>query len=630
MIFLNNLSKSYGSRILFENFSLTIDRGERIGLVGPNGAGKSTLFNIILKQNESSSGTIQINKGVRIGYLAQEVTFNSEATVLSELTAGDESIKKLKKEKDALEKENKAAGARYGAVLHDLEFFGYFDLEHRAKKILSGLGFANSDFNRPVNEMSGGFKMRVLLAKLLLYPYDILLLDEPTNFLDLEAAIWFKDYLLKFKGTFVMISHDRDFLTEVTSDTLVLENGAITKIKGNYDDYEKMCNEQRERLLKQFKEQDKKCKQLKVFINRFHAQPNKASQVRSKKRMLEKMDIINVPLDRKESIRKFNFPKATRSGYRAIELKSISKAYGDISVYQDFDFELTRGEKSVFIGHNGAGKSTLLKILAGVIDIDSGSRILGTNIDIGYFSQTRLDVLTPDNTVFEEAYSASGGRLTNDEIRTVLAAFLFTGDDVEKKVSILSGGEKSRLILAKLLINPPNFLLLDEPTTHLDVDAVEALIRALKEYDGTLVFISHDIHFVRSVANMVFEINKGRVRKFPGSFDYYWQTARHKDVVELKRKKIKSKSSPVKEMSEKDKEKKQKKENEKISKKIKALRKEKEDLELEYNVKWRVVSNPRSYHRKEVASEYSQRLKELKCQIAKNDQEIKDLKKLFK
>lgn len=630
MIFLSNLSKSYGPRTLFNNFSLTIDRGERIGLVGSNGAGKSTLFELILQKTESSSGTIQINKGVRIGYLVQEASFDSQATVLSELIAGDDSIKKLKKEKDALEKENKAASAAYGAVLHDLEFLGYFDLEHQAKKILSGLGFKDHEFNRPVNQMSGGFKMRVLLAKLLLYPYDILLLDEPTNFLDLEAAIWFKDYLLKFKGTFVMISHDRDFLTEVTNYTLVLENGVITKVKGNYDDYEKMRDEQRERLLKQFKEQDKKRKQLQTFVSRFHAQPNKASQVRAKKRMLEKMEIVSVPLDRKESIRKFKFPKAARSGYRVIELKGISKSYGDISVYQDFDFELIREEKAVFIGPNGVGKSTLLKILAGAIEIDSGKRSLGTNVDIGYFSQARLDVLNIENTVFEEAYSVSGGVLSGDEIRTVLAAFLFIGDDVDKKVAILSGGEKSRLILAKLLINPPNFILLDEPTTHLDVDAVEALIRALKEYDGTLIFISHDIHFVRSVANMVFEIDQGRVRKFPGSFDYYWQTARHKQVVNVKSKKIKSKNAPLKELSEKDKEKKREKDNEKISKKIKSLRKEKEELELEYNVKWRVVSNPRSYHRQEVGLEYRQRLKQLKQKLEQIDQEIKELKMLFK
>ncbi len=629
MIFLNNLSKTYGQRTLFKNFSLTIDRGERIGLVGPNGAGKSTLFGLITKAIEPSSGTIQINKGVRIGYLPQEVIFDSKATVLSELIEGNQEIKQLKVKKDRLEGENKAGSAAYGKVLQDLEFLGYFDIEHRAKKILAGLGFKQSEFSKSINQMSGGFKMRLELAKLLTFHYQILLLDEPTNFLDLEAALWFKDYLLKFKGTFVMISHDRDFLTEVTNYTLVLEDGLVSKIKGNYETYEKMQSQRREYLLKQFKEQDKKRKQLETFISRFHAQPNKASQVRAKKRVLEKMEPIVVPGDRRESIRKFHFPKTKRSGYKVIGLEGITKSYGDISVYKNFDFELTQGQRGIFIGSNGAGKSTLLKILAGVLDIDSGKRILGQNVDVGYFSQTRLEVLNPHNTVLEEAYSVPTGDLKGDEIRTILAAFFFTGDDVNKKVSILSGGEKSRLILAKLLINPPNFLLLDEPTTHLDVDAVEALIKALSHYDGTLVFISHDIHFVRSVANMVFEIKQGNLRKFPGNFDYYWQKARFTDVVETRSKEPKPDRKQT-EISKSEKGKEKKAHNAAISKEIKLLRKEKEKLEIELNVKKRIIANPRSYHRKEVVLNYQQRLKQIKQRLSQIDQEIEIFKTLFR
>ncbi len=625
MITLNDLSKSYGPRTLFKNFSLAINRGERIGLVGPNGSGKSTLFNLILGKMESSSGSVRINKNVRIGYLVQEENFTSEVTVLSELLAGDDTIKELKAEKERLEKENKTGSHRYGQILHDLEFLGCFDLEHRAKKILSGLGFREEEFNRPINNLSGGFKMRVLLAKLLLFPFDILLLDEPTNFLDLEAALWFKDYLLNFKGTFMMISHDRDFLTEVTNYTLILENGVITKVKGNYDDYEKLRLKEQERLLRQFKEQDKKIKQLEIFIGRFHAQPNKASQVRAKKRMLERMEKIIVPQDRRESIRKFHFPKTQAGGYKTIALEGISKSYGDIAVYRDFDFELTRGERAVLIGPNGAGKSTLLKILAGILEVDRGKRILGRNVEVGYFSQRRLDVLNPHNTVFEEASSVSSGKLTGEEIRTVLGAFLFSGDDVEKKVTVLSGGEKSRLILAKLLINPPNFLLLDEPTTHLDVDAVEALIRALNEYSGTLVFISHDIHFVRSIANMVFEVNAGRLRQFPGNFDYYWQIGRHKDLVEVD---SVTRHTPLHKKIEVEKT--DKEHNSQISKKIKCLRKTHQKLELEYNVKKRVISHPRSYHREDVISQYQKRLESLKEKMRKIDDEIESLKKLFR
>ncbi len=638
MIFINNLSKTYGSRTLFKNLSLTIDRQEKIGLVGPNGAGKSTLFHLILKKLEPSAGSIRINKGVRIGYLPQEASFSSQATVLSELMEGDDSVARLKSEKERLEQENKAGSNRYGKVLEDLEFLGYFNLEHKAKKILAGLGFKPEELMRPVNHLSGGFKMRVLLAKLLTFPYDILLLDEPTNFLDLEAALWFKDYLHGFKGTFIVIAHDRDFLTEVTNYTLILENGAISKVKGNYDDYEQRRLKERQHLWKQFREQEKKIKQLQEFISRFHAQPNKASQVRAKKRALERMELIVVPEDRRESIRKFNFPPARGSGYRVMELKGISKSYEKIQVYKDFDLEITKGERAVFVGPNGAGKSTLLKILAGVIDIDQGQRVTGHNTDIGYFSQTRLDVLNLHHTVFEEAYSVSGGRLSGEEIRTVLAAFLFTGDDVDKKVSILSGGEKSRLILAKLLINPPNFLLLDEPTTHLDVDAVEALIQALTKYAGTLAFISHDIHFVRSVANTVFEIKQGQVRKFPGNFDYYWQRAKEFAFSEKDREKIKSPATAKDTIKPKEKKKGQlereekkriKTHNAQTANKIRNLRQEKEALLLDRNVKARILSNPRSYHNKEMIVEYGRRLKVIEKRLAEIDQEIKKFKSSF-
>ena len=353
--------------------------------------------------------------------------------------------------------------------------------------------------------------MRALLAKLLTLPYDLLLLDEPTNFLDLGAALWLKDFLATFSGAFIMISHDRDFLDDVTNYTLVLEHGEITKVKGNYEQYARIRDEKRRHLIKQFSEQEKKREQLQRFIDRFHGQPNKAAQVRSKRTQLEKLEPIEVPPDRQDSIRRFHFPKTKRSGYKIIHLDKIKKSYPGAEVYKDFDFEITRGEKAVLVGENGAGKSTLLKILSGTLDIDGGKRTLGHNVDIGYFSQTRMDVLNSMNNVFEEAYNACAGALSADVIRTILAAFFFVGDDVEKPVTVLSGGEKSRLILAKLLINPPNFLLLDEPTTHLDVDAVGALIKALKEYDGTLVCISHDIHFVRSVANTVYEVNNGRV-----------------------------------------------------------------------------------------------------------------------
>ncbi|MFA5145677.1 MAG: ABC-F family ATP-binding cassette domain-containing protein [Candidatus Omnitrophota bacterium] len=638
MITLNNISKNYGKKILFEDISLNINSGEKIGLIGPNGAGKSTLFSLLLGEIEPSAGEVRINKNVHIGHLHQEANFVSSHTVLSELTEGDERIIRLRKEKEELEERNEAGSKRYGDVLHDLDSLGYFELEHKAKKILMGLGFKEKDLNRPIAQMSGGWQMRTLLAKLLTCRYDLLLLDEPTNYLDLNAALWLKDYLADFKGTFIMISHDKAFLTDVTNYTLILENGAIAKVHGNYEHYEQIKKERRVFLVKQSKEQEKKMKQLERFVERFHAQPNKAASVRAKRRVLEKMQEkeIVVPQDPRESIRDFHFPPTQRSGHRVISLDKISKSYGDIKVYTGLDFEITQGVKAVLSGDNGAGKSTLLKILAGVVDIDSGSRVVGHNVETGYFSQTRTDVLNLENTVLQEAYSAAPGYMAEEDIRTILGAFLFTGEDADKKVKVLSGGEKSRLILAKLLVNPPNFLLLDEPTTHLDVDAVDALVRALTDYQGTIVFISHDIYFVRSIADMVFEVKEGRIRKFSGSFDYYLEK---RDQGELNIEQRAPKASIHKaqaaddtkekakeeEKRRREEEKKRKAHNTEVRQKIDKLEKEKEVLHLESYAKARALSNPRIYRDEDTAREYGRRMKDIEKIILEMDSEIEKL-----
>jgi ATP-binding cassette, subfamily F, member 3 len=636
MINIVNLSKNYGAKILFEDISLNINQGEKIGLIGPNGTGKSTLFSLILQEIEPSKGEVRVNKGVHIGYLPQEASFKSQHTVLAELTEGDERIMRLKKEKEALESANQAGSKRYGEILHDLETLGFFELEHKAKKILSGLGFKEKDFNRQIMQMSGGWQMRVLLAKLLTYHYDLLLLDEPTNYLDLNAALWLKDYLGGFRGTFIMISHDRAFLTDVTNYTLILENGSIFKVQGNYEHYEEIKAQKRIHLIKQSKEQDKKIEQLEKFVARFHAQPNKAASVRAKRRVLEKMEeakIVPLP-DPRQSIGNFVFPQTRRSGHRVISLEGIRKAYGDIQVYADLDFEITQGEKAVLAGENGAGKSTLLKILAGIVEIDSGNRIVGHNVDIGYFSQTRTDVLNIENTVLQEAYNAAPGYMAEESVRTILGAFLFTGDDAEKKVKVLSGGEKSRLILAKLLINPPNCLLLDEPTTHLDVDAVEALVRALKSYEGTIVFISHDIYFVSSVANNVFEVKNGRIRKFPGTFDYYLEKRDTlTDIVTVHKLKP-SMRKQVDEVKEKAKEEERLRKNEEKLRKAKnsvtrdqinKCIKKKETLQMESYAKARALSSPHFYRDEETAKEYGRRMKEIERLILEIDSQIKAL-----
>ena len=358
--------------------------------------------------------------------------------------------------------------------------------------------------------------------------------------------------------------------------------------------------------------------------------------MRNKRKTLERMEEVVLPPDPRESIRHFHFPQARKSGHRAIRLEKVSKAYGALQVYRDFDFEIERGEKAVLVGENGAGKSTLLKILAGVVDFDSGQRTVGHNVDIGYFSQTRMDTLNVSNTVLQEAYSAAPGMMSQETLRTILGAFLFTGEDAEKHVSVLSGGEKSRLNLAKFLINPPNFLLLDEPTTHLDVDAVDALVQALTSYDGTLVFISHDIHFVRSVANVVYEVKDGHVRKFFGNFDYYLEKnaegevilKQHKERIRHdEQKTIDSAKQKAKEQerSKREEERRRKTHNVFLGANIEKLQKEKEDLNLESYAKARALSDPRTYANEEKARSYGQRLKEIEKRIVDIDQEIKQL-----
>ncbi len=636
MIFITNLCKHYGQKVLFKDISLNIEKGEKIGLIGPNGTGKTTLFSIIRGENEPSSGDVQVLKNIRIEYLPQESSFSSSRTVLEELTEGDDLIQVLQKEKEELENTNRADSMRYGEVMHELETFGYFELEHKAKKILMGLGFKERDFTRPITEMSGGWQMRTLLAKLLTFHYDLLLLDEPTNYLDLNAALWLKDYLAGFRGTFVMISHDKVFLNEVTNYTLILENGGIYKVKGNYEHYEQIKLEKRTHLLKQYKEQEKKRKQLEEFVSRFHAQPNKAQSVRSKRTVLDKMEDVVVPPDPRESIHEFRFPSTRSSGHKVVGLEGISKAYGDTQVYKDFNFEILKGEKAVLAGENGAGKSTLLKILAEVVPIDSGIRSVGHNVDVGYFSQTRLDVLNPERTVLEEAYSAAPGFMSQEVIRTILGAFLFTGEDADKRVKVLSGGEKSRLILAKLLIRPPNFLLLDEPTTHLDVDAVDALVNALNQYEGTIVFISHDIHFVRSVANVVYEVKEGQVRKFSGNFDYYLEKKKEGTLYTSssggERNRPNNKYGVIgdkQHLDEFDNEKqKERKVNiARVKEEIKKLTDEKNELNLESFAKTRAIENPRGYRDESSTEEYILRIEEIKKRIQEINSQLRILNK---
>jgi len=637
VITISNLSKNFHQRSLFKDVSLSIFKGEKIGLTGPNGSGKTTLFSIILGEMEISGGHIQIQKNINIGYLPQEAQFKSQQTVIEEVTSGDQRIQALLREKRKLEDNHQADSMRYGDILEALETLDFYELEHKAAKILSGLGFSEDVFDKPVAQLSGGWQMRTLLAKLLVYPYGLLLLDEPTNYLDLAATLWLKDFLARYDGTFVVISHDRIFLNDVTNYTIVLDNAQIIKVKGNYEAYEQQKEIDQRTLEKKQKVIEKKREQLEKFTQRFHAQPNRAAAVRNKRKMIERLEQIELPSEKK-SIKDFEFPPAPSSGYSVIRMEGINKSFGEQKVYESLKLEITRGQKVCLVGPNGAGKSTLLKMAAGVLQPDRGEMRLGRNVERGYFSQTRLDVLNSQRNVLDELASASRTSVPMTQMRSLLGLFNFHGEDVFKPVQVLSGGEKSRLILAKLLIAPPNFILLDEPTTHLDLDGVKALTRAFQEYQGTLCFISHDLYFVQQVAGTIIEIEGGRLKTFPGGLDYYLLKKEQGHTLgRVKEKQVRQEKQVRKAEKKKDKEKENKKlqaarETHKkalrrlneIKQTIKKLQEEKQALETESYAKARFMSNAFGKN-KEVLQEHGRRLKEITGLLRDIESRIKKL-----
>ena len=506
MLTIADVSKSYGTRTLFEDVSLFIARSDRYGLVGPNGAGKTTLFNLILGEEAQDSGTIEWERGANFGFLPQESAPIGDETVLQIATSG----KKLVPETDDD---------------YDIDW----TLEPRAKKILSGLGFRETDFEKQAKTFSGGWVMRAHLARLLVAEPSLLLLDEPTNHLDLEALLWFQDYLSRYPGGLVVISHDRAFLNALCTGILELRGGTLNRYTGNYADYLTEKEARKEQQAAAFKNQQREIAHLQRFVDRFGAKASMASRAKSKEKQIERLEAVAVdePQDDLKRIN-FKFPKPPRSGLKVVELAHVHQAYGDHVVYRDLNFTAERGQRIVLVGPNGSGKSTLLKILADVIPIQAGTRELGSNVVPGYFAQNRLDNLKADATVFENVMElrTNENQLTEQQGRAILGAFLFRKDDVHKKVSVLSGGEKSRLALARLLVKPPNLLLMDEPTTHLDIPSIDALVGALREFDGTFIFISHDVYFIRALAQNVLHVHSGRLTPYAGNYDYYLEKSR--------------------------------------------------------------------------------------------------------
>ena len=520
MLSISGLSKAYGGRRLLAEVSLQVGREDRIGLVGPNGAGKSTLLALILKTESPDDGKVILERTVTMGHLPQETAPVGEETVLELATAITPEIVRLQKQIRAWELGHPGEVGHQDSDIHTrFEDLGGHWLESKAKKILAGLSFRETDFHRPAREMSGGWVMRAHLARLLVQEPDLLMLDEPTNHLDLEALIWFQAYLKSYPGAILLISHDREFLNQLVGSIVEIRQSRLIRYRGNYEDYLVQREAQEEQQLAAYKNQQREIAHLMRFVERFRAKNTKASQAQSKLKQIERMVKIEAPVNDERQI-SFQFPQPQRSGLKVITLKNIHHAYGDNVVYRGMNFQAERGQRIVLVGPNGAGKSTLLKLLAGVLPVQSGTRELGHNVKAGYYSQYRVEMLRPERTVLEEALETPQ-RVTEQFVRTVLGCFLFHGDDAFKKVSVLSGGEKSRLALVKLLLDPPNLLLMDEPTTHLDMPSIEALLFALDQFEGTLIFISHDVYFIRELANHVVHVNAGRLTHYTGGYQYY-------------------------------------------------------------------------------------------------------------
>jgi ATP-binding cassette subfamily F protein 3 len=519
MLTISGMTKAFGARVLFEDASLQVNRGDRIGLVGPNGAGKSTLFSLILGHDSADDGEVTIERNGTLGHLPQETAPVGEETVLELATAITPEMVELQRRLKAFEAGHNTESHDFHDVQARFDALGGYQLEPKAKTILRGLAFRERDFDRQLKAMSGGWVMRGHLARLLVQQPDLLLLDEPTNHLDLEALQWFQEYLRTYPGAVLLISHDREFLNQLVGSIVEIRQSQLLRYRGNYDEYLIQREAMSEQLLAAYKNQQRDIQRLQEFADRFRAKASKASQAQAKLKQIERMDKIEAPVNEARKI-KFRFPQPQRSGLRVITLKDIHHAYGNTVVYRGMNCHAERGQRIVLVGPNGAGKSTLLKLLAGVLEVQKGARELGLKTKVGYYAQYRVEMLNPERTVLQEALDTPQ-RISEEFARTVLGSFLFRGDDVFKSVGVLSGGEKSRLALVKLLLDPPNLLLMDEPTTHLDMASIDSLIRALASFEGTLIFISHDVYFIRQLARHVLHVNNGQLTHYHGDYQYY-------------------------------------------------------------------------------------------------------------
>ena len=531
MIQLSSAGKRYGHKLLFEGVDWLITPKDRIGLVGANGTGKSTLLKVLGGLETLDYGSISIAKGISAGYLPQDgltlsgrTVFAECMSVFSKLRAMEEEMEQLTasmSELDHASAEYAQVADRYQRVEHEFQARDGYAIEAQVGSVLTGLGFRKDDWDRQTDEFSGGWQMRIALAKLLLQKPNLLLLDEPTNHLDLEARNWLEEYLTEYPYAFVLISHDRYFLDVTVGKIVEIWNKRIHFYAGNYDKYEEQKTQRREQFEAAYRNQRERIEQLEVFINRFRYQATKAKQVQSRIKELEKMDRIELPEEEKTI--HFSFPQPKASGRIVAEFAGIAKSYGEKEVFRDVSFMIERGDRIALVGVNGAGKSTLIKLLAGREPPSAGEYRLGHNVQADYFAQDQYKELDQDARIFDDLAELSP-RSTQTELRSLLGCFLFSADEVFKRIGVLSGGERNRYALLRMLLHPANFLLLDEPTNHLDMRAKDVLLEALSKYTGTVVFVSHDRYFIDKLATRVFEIGDGRVEVYPGNYeDYRWR-----------------------------------------------------------------------------------------------------------